>query len=698
MTATAASSERRAARRGAADAATQRYANRELSWLDFDRRVLELAADDRLPLLERVRLCAIVSSNLDEFFAVRVSRLRRLVDVDARGRSPDGRTPAETLGEIRRKVLELQTTQDALWLESLQPALARKRIRVVTARGATEADLRALQKRFVRELEPLLTPIAVGAAAPFPHVESRGLSLAVAVRDTATGERGFMRVNVPPGRRFIAGGRRCWMAAEELIALNLDRQLGGKSVEAVVPFRAIRSAELTLSEDAEELLEAVEQQVELRRFANVARLEVPVTAPARVVEWLRRELGVERDQVYRSAAPLGLASLHELASLDRPELTYDAWRPVNPRAFVQPTPADLLARIRRRDVLVQHPYESFDQSVQAFVDAARDPKVAALKATVYRTGDPSPTLASLVHTAEEGKQAVCLVELLARFDERHNIDWSRALQRAGVDVVHGLADSKVHAKLMLLVREEKNGPRRYVHIGTGNYHHSNAVAYEDVSLFTADDEIGADVAQVFNCVTAGIRPAGFHKLLVAPWFLRDGLLREIEEVEAAVRSGEAGRIRIKVNSFADPEIAEALYRASQAGVDVELLVRGICTVRAGVPGLSERIRVRSVLGRFLEHSRIYVFQAGDRTRYWLGSPDLAPRNLDRRIETLAPVEDSRLRAQIGRMLDALWGDTASSWELRSDDRWHRVRSSGKPSSAQEAFMAHARRRSAKRRR
>jgi polyphosphate kinase len=414
---------------------------------------------------------------------------------------------------------------------------------------------------------------------------------------------------------------------------------------------------------------------------------------------LTRELGISPNQIYESAAPLGLASLMELLAVDRPDLKREPWRPVTARPFASGGGTALLAQIRRRDLIAHHPYDAYDTSVEQFVAASHDPKVAALKSTVYRTGNPSLTLASLVDAAEDGKHAVCLVELRARFDERRNIDWSRALEDAGVHVVYGVPDTKVHAKLCLLVRHERGGLRRYVHIGTGNYHASNASAYEDISLFTADEDIAADVADVFNAVTGHTRPPGFRKLLVGPWFLRDGILREIARVQQAAEAGDPARIRIKVNALVDPEIVEALYAASSAGATVEAVTRGVCVLRPGLPGMSERITVRSVLGPFLEHSRILSFQAGEHVSMWIGSADLMPRNLDRRVEVLAPVEDTRLRARVSAVLDALAADTCYAWELGADGAWSRsAPAAGEaPVSAQELLMARAVKRARKQR-
>jgi polyphosphate kinase len=662
--------------------------------------VLALVGDPELPLLERVKLCAIFSSNLDEFVAVRLAGIRRQIESRINRRFADGRTPSQTLRGARARIVVLQSIQDRLWLEDLRPALAAEGILVVGVEDCSPRELRALAKRFDREIEPLLTPIAVGVAAPFPYVTSLALNIGILVRDRKTGEKRFIRLNVPDDLpRFVAVGERgVHVPLEEVILHFLPALIGGVEILNHSTFRVTRDADLSLTADADDLVEAVETQLDQRRFGDVVRVEVASDASQELVGTLVRELRIEADRVYASDAPLGLSALMELAAIDRPDLKDKPWLAATRRPFVNRSPADLLARIRRRDILVHHPYDSFDTSVEAFVAAARDPKVAALKGTVYRTGELSATLASLVETSEEGKQAVCLVELKARFDERRNIEWSRALERAGVDVVYGVPDLKVHAKLTLLVRRERNGVRRYVHIGTGNYHASHATSYEDLGLFTADEDIAADVAEVFNAVTGITRPAVFRKLLVGPWFLRDGILNEIDRVVRASRAGEAGRIRIKVNALVDPEVIDALYAASSAGVTVEIITRGICALRPGVAGLSERITVRSVLGRFLEHSRILSFQTNDRTTTWIGSADLMPRNLDRRVEVLVPVEDSRLRSDLAEVLDALLVDTRFSWELDADGDWHRTEPKGraKPVSAQEVLMARATKRAKKR--
>lgn len=682
-----------------AEPAQRRFLNRELSWIDFDCRVLELAADPELPLLERVRYCGIASSNLDEFFAVRMAELYDDVDAGITRKAADGCTPAQTLAQARRAIDALQAAQDQLWHDELQPALARERIRISKPSVCRARELRAVGKRFEREILPLLTPIAVGSAAPFPHVPSLGLNLAVLVDDQS--DQRLVCVSIPPSvPRFVETGERgVRLLVEDVLLHFLPYVVGLGEVAAASAFRVTRDADISVASDADDLLEALETSLRRRRFGEVVRLELPADAPATLRTKLLREVSVADDRVYRSSAPLGLAALKEVAALGRRDLKRKPWRPVTADDFAGTGGTGLLARIRRRDLLAHHPYDAYDTSVERFVSSSRDSKAAALKATVYRTGNPSGTVASLVDASERGKQAVCLVELRARFDERRNIEWSRALERAGVHVVYGTRESKVHAKLCLLVRRERDGLRRYAHIGSGNYHASNASTYEDLSLFTVDEDITADVADVFNAVTGDVTPPVFRKLLVAPWFLRSGVLHEIERVTAVAEAGQPARLRLKVNALVDPEIVDALYAASQAGVRIDAMTRGICVLRPGIAGVSDGITVRSVLGPFLEHSRILSFRGGDRVSTWIGSADLMPRNLDRRVEVLAPIEDARLRARIDGVLDALLADTRFSWELGTDGTWSRVRppAGEEPVSAQELLMREAAARCKKRR-
>jgi polyphosphate kinase len=670
---------------------SERFFNRDLSWVAFNRRVLELASDD-LPLLERVKLFAIVASNLDEFFAVRMAALQRMA-ARITSRFPDGRLPAEALADVRVAVLTLQAAQDNLWLNDLLPALASERVRVASVADLCKAhQLPRLRKRFQREIEPLLTPIAIGRAASFPRVRSGALNIGAIVAGGSCAPHRLVHISVPDSLpRFLEVCPGVWVALEDVILRFLPRVLGSGAIDSTAVFRITRDAELPIASDAEDLVDAVDTALRQRGVGAIVRLETNSDVDPDLVEMLKSKIGVRDDNVYESRAPLGLRDLFQLSDIDRADLKNRPWSPVTPPAFTDGRPQALLARIRQRPLLVHHPYHSFDTSVVAFASAARDPNVAALKATVYRTGDSSAVLASLIETAAEGKQAVAFVELRARFDERRNVMWVRELMDAGVDVVYGVPNLKVHAKLALLVRQERGGPRRYAHIGTGNYHASNAGSYEDLSLFTADQDIAADVAHVFNALTGQAQPTGFRKLLVGPWFLRNGLLAEIERVVRAVQAGQEGRIRIKVNSLLDPEIADGLYRASQAGVIVEVITRGICALRPGVPGCSERITVRSVLGRFLEHSRILTFETDERTTTWIGSADLMPRNLEDRVEVLAPVEDADLRAELTAILDALMKDTRSSWQLEANGAWHRRRpdDGAVPVSAQELLMARA---------
>jgi len=678
-----------------------RVANRELSWLDFNERVLELAADERLPLLERVKFCAIFSSNLDEFFEIRVAGLLGQVASGVGRRSPDGRSPDATLDEVQHRVLELQARQSALWNGDLKAALAELRIVVTTPEHLPERELRALTKRFEREILPVLTPLAVGAASPFPYIPSLALNLGVFARDETSGERRFARVNVPETLpRFLAMGKSgSFVSLEDTIAHFLPLLFSGIKVEEHATFRVTRNADFMVSDDADDLLEAVEEELRQRRFGDVVRVEVERGASEALIRQIGRGVRAASEQVYRVDAPLGLGALLQLAKLDRSELRDTPWHSVTQRRLANRSSAELLDQIRSRDILAHHPYDSFTTSVEAFVRAANDPDVAALKTTVYRTGDRSPTVDALIDAAEAGKQAVCLVELKARFDERRNIEWSRALERAGVNVVHGLPGLKTHAKLSLIVRNEEDGPRRYVHVGTGNYHATNACSYEDLSLFTADEEIAAAVAALFNYVTGFSRPPMFRRLLVGPESLRAGLVEEIRCVARAAALGERARIRIKVNALVDEIVIDELYSASQAGAHIEIVTRGICCLRPGVEGLSERISVTSVLGRFLEHSRVYVFQAGERTSYWLGSADAMPRNLDRRIEVLAPVDDPRIRRRLDEVFEALLADSLQSWTLGRDGHWSRNEPAGgeKPLAAQDELMRLASKRARRKR-
>ncbi len=628
--------------------AEERLLNRELSWVEFNARVLDLAYDETQPLLERVKFCAIFSSNLDEFFMVRVAGLMGQETAGFAVRSTDGMTPAQALAAIRSRVQELTERQTKLWTRVLQPELAAEGVEIVTIGDCTAKELQRLEATFARDIYPVLTPLAVGAGQPFPYISGLSLSLAVLAVDPDTAEERFARVKVPEGLdRFVDSGKRL-VPLESVIAHFLPSLFPGMEISEQAVFRVTRDADFEVSDDADDLLEAVESELRRRRFGDVIRVEVSASASPRMLERLRDGLDAPADEMYEIDGLLDLADLMQLTKIDRPDLMLEPWVPVTqPRLARVKTSARFFDEIRRSDILVQQPYESFRTSFEAFsAAAAADKDVIAMKTAVYRTSDDSALVSALIEGAEQGKQTVCLVELKARFDERRNIEWSRELEQAGVHVVHGFPDMKIHAKMTLVVRREAGGLRRYVHIGTGNYHASTARLYEDVGIFTADEEIAADVADVFNYVTGFGRPQRFRKLLVAPFEMRDRLVQEIRAVTAAAAGGEHARIRFKLNNLVDPTLIDELYAASAAGASIDICARSVCMLRPGVKGLSETIRVRSILGGFLEHSRIYSFEAGAHTSVFIGSADMMPRNLDRRIEVLVPIEQVRARQEL----------------------------------------------------
>ena len=603
------------------DTPSQTLLNRELSWLDLNKRVLDLAADPGEPLLERVKFCAIFSSNLDEFFMVRVAGLLDQVIARVNVRSPDGRTPQQALADVRERALELTSAQSKLWRDELVPALAAEGIVLGTVEDTTEAERSELEARFARQIYPVLTPLAVGPGQPFPYISGLSLSLGVTVRDPDSGEERFARVKVPETLpRFVSiGDRGLMIPLEGVISHHLSSVFPGMELTERAAFRVTRDGDTEISDDADDLLEAVESELRKRRFGAVVRLEVSSSISRAMVARLTERLAVRADAVYPVHGLLDLREVMQLCDLDRPDLKYEPWVPQTQRRLSKPKDGDIFAEIASSDIVVQHPYDSFATSVEGFVRAAaKDPAVATLKTTVYRTSHDSALAPALIEAAENGKQSVCIVELKARFDERRNIEWARSLEQAGVHVVYGFPDLKIHAKTTLVIRREGDALQRYVHIGTGNYHATTARIYEDVGLFTADPEIAADIADLFNFVTGFGRPSSFRKILVAPFNLRRELVERIRAVGAAAAAGEHARIRIKVNNLADPQITEELYKASQAGAEIDLIVRAVCVLRPGVEGLSERIRVRSILGRFLEHSRLYCFEAGDSKSYLLG--------------------------------------------------------------------------------
>jgi polyphosphate kinase len=672
----------------------ERLLNRELSLLDFHARVLELAADESVPLLERVKFAAIFASNVDEFFQVRVAGLLGQAESGFATRSPDGLTPHQALARIRERVLELIGQQSKVWKKQLRPALADEGIAVGGIEDVDEKELKKLDKQFHREIYPVLTPLAVGPGQPFPYISGLSLSLAMFVADPETAEERFARVKIPEGLpRFVEIRERgLYIPMEQVIAHFLPALFPGATIVERAAFRVTRDADFEVSDDAADLLEAVESQLRKRRFGDVVRVEVSSSASDEMVERLARGLEADESQIYRIESPLDLADLMELSQLDRPDLKYEPWVPIVPPRLTgsQGDPSRIFGEIRRGDIAVHQPYKSFRGSFEVFAQAAiDDPNVIAMKTAVYRTSDDSALVGALIQCAEDGKQSVCLVELKARFDERRNIEWSRALEKAGVHVVYGFPDLKIHAKMTLIVRREGGELHRYAHIGTGNYHAATARLYEDIGIFTADEEIAADVADLFNYITGFGKPRAFRKLLVAPFTLRSGLVERIRAVATAADKGKHARIRLKLNHLVDAAIVDELYKASQAGAEIDILARTTCALRPGVEGLSENIRVRSLVGRFLEHSRIYSFETGDETATYIGSPDLMSRNLDHRIEVLVPVENARVRQDVHAVLDSALADDTNAWLLGSDGTWTRAEPGSKPHNHHATMMRRA---------
>jgi polyphosphate kinase len=653
-----------------------RYLNRELSWLQFNERVLALAEDPDLALLERAKFLAIFQTNLDEFFQVRVAGLKEQLAAEVRGKNPDRLSPAEQLEAIDDVGAELSLRHATTFREELIPALADEGVRYSEWHELDDEDRKYLVTIFEEQVFPVLTPLAVDPAHPFPYISNLSLNLAVLVRHRDAPETRFARVKVPPVLpRFVVlpDGER-FVPLEQVIAAHLDRLFPGLEVVEHHAFRVTRNADFEVEEEeADDLLLAIESELTRRRFGRVVRLEVEPDMTGPVLDLLIRELEVDRGDVIVLPSPLDLSGLWALYDLDRPELKYDPFKATT-QTRLSPPPgeeADVFAVLRDGDVLVQHPYDSFTTSVQAFIEgAARDPDVLAIKVTLYRTSGPgSPVIKALLDAAEAGKQVVALVELKARFDEEANIVWARALEEAGVHVAYGVVGLKTHTKICLVVRKEQGRIHRYAHIGTGNYNDKTARIYEDVGLLTANPELGADLTDLFNVLTGYARQRGYRRLVTAPTRFRSRMLELIHrEMEAP-----DGSIVAKMNSLVDAELIDALYEASRAGTPIDLLVRGICCLLPGVPGRSETIRVRSVVGRYLEHSRIYRFGSPERGfDYLIGSGDWMPRNLDRRVEALTPVLDPELQRRLEEILEVgLWDDLLA-WELGPDAVWRRV--------------------------
>jgi len=672
-----------------------RFLDRELSWLRFNERVLELAEDERLPLLERVRFLAIFASNLDEFFMVRVAGLKRRIAAGVAVRAASGLLPREVLEAIWRETRRLSARHAAVFRERIVPALEAESIRLVRWDDLSREEQKQCKRLFRDRIFPVLTPLAVDPAHPFPYISGLSLNLAVLLRNPKTGKEHFARVKVPPiFERFVPLPDARFVPLEDVIGAHLKRLFPGMEVLESHTFRVTRNEDLEVEEDdAENLLAALEKELLRRRFGPPVRLEVEESIAPAVLELLVSELGITDDEVFRLPGPLDLRGLHGIADLAREDLKYPAFVPTtHPRlAEVESAaPVDVFKATRAHDVLLHHPYDSFATSVQRFLEqAAADPHVLAIKQTLYRTSGDSPIIDALVDAAEAGKQVLVIVEIKARFDEQANIRWARKLEQAGCHVVYGLVGLKTHCKLALVVRDEPEGIRRYTHIGTGNYNSKTARMYEDLGLITTNERIGEDVAHLFNNLSGWSRNPRYDELLVAPDSVRSGLLEQIAAEVAHHRAGRPARIRMKANAIVDEAIIDALYLASQAGVPVELLVRGICALRPGVPGLSDNITVRSVLGRFLEHSRVYWFDNGGDPVAWIGSADLMHRNLDRRVEVLVRLPSEETREEVRALLDLAFAPDTSAWELHRDGRW--VRNDGRVDLQESLIRAQSRR-------
>jgi polyphosphate kinase len=664
-----------------------RYLNRELSWLDFNARVLALAADTSLPLLERAKFLAIFASNLDEFYMVRVAGLKRRDEMGLSVRSADGLTPREQLRRIGEQTQQIATRHARVFLDSVRPGLAEEGIHIVTWADLDRPERDQLATYFNEQVFPVLTPLAVDPAHPFPFVSGLSLNLAVTVRQPDDGGQHFARVKVPDNvDRFVelkategdhGKTELRFLPMEELIAAFLPTLFPGMEIVEHHAFRITRNADFEVDEDRDEdLLQALERELARRRFGSPVRLEVADDMTEHMLELLLRELDVHPGDVVQVPGLLDLSSLWQVYGVDRPALKDPAFVPDTPPAFAdRETPKSIFATLREGDVLVHHPYDSFSTSTQRFIElAATDPNVLAIKQTLYRTSGDSPIVRALIEAAAAGKQVVALVEIKARFDEQANIKWARALEQAGVHVAYGLVGLKTHCKTCLVVRREGSTIRRYCHIGTGNYNSKTARLYEDIGLLTAAPDIGADLTDLFNTLTGYSRKLSYRNLLVAPHGIRAGIIERVNREIAAHRESGNGRIRLKMNALVDEQVIDALYRASQAGVQVQVVVRGICALRPGVEGFSENITVRSILGQFLEHSRILHFHAID--EFWIGSADMMHRNLDRRVEVLAQVKDPRLTPQLNAIFESALDPATRCWELGSEAKWKALPEAG----------------------
>ena len=655
-----------------------RIINRELSWLDFNARVLSLASDIGVPLLERCRFIAIFSSNLDEFFQIRVAALKGQIAGDVNVKTPDGRTPQHQLDDIRRIAKKLVAQQERVWTEELVPQLAENNIFISSWKKLSAADREHLTGVFESRIFPVLTPLAVDPAHPFPYISNLALSLAIVVRDPKSGEERFARVKLPQTfpRFFQLPDSLTFVSIEEIVSANLPRLFPGMEIVQCHAFRVTRNADLSVDdEDADDLLVAVEMELRRRRFGKAVRLEIPEAMSSDLVALLIDELEIDAEDVSRHASFVDLTALNQFANLNIAKLRHAPWPPLTAGRLqaVEEGERSIFSVIRDRQLLVHHPHESFSSSVETFVQqAATDPQVQSIKMTLYRTTGDSAIAKYLIQAAEMGKQVAVVLELKARFDEARNVSWAKELEYAGVHVTYGIVGLKTHSKCVLVVRNDPDKMRRYVHIGTGNYNASTARLYEDIGFFTCEDAIGSDAAELFNFLTGYAQEPDYQVLLVAPRQLRNRIIALIDK-EATF--GDAGKISFKMNSISDPQIIEALYRASAAGVKINLIVRGICCIRAGVPGMSENISVRSILGRYLEHSRIYRFEHGlenDEPLHLIGSADMMGRNLDGRVEVLAPLTHPKHRMWLDTVLGFLLDEESTHFSLNGDNTWTRV--------------------------
>ena len=670
-----------------------RFADRELSWLAFNERVLQLAEDESLPLLERAKFLAIFASNLDEFFMVRVAGLKRRIDAGIAVRAASGHMPRDLLDMILRRTRLLVDRQAACFFDVVLPELRAEGIEILRYRQASPDEQAKLRQMFLDQVFPVLTPLAVDPAHPFPYISGLSLNLAVVVRNPETGTELFARVKVPQSLpRLVEVTRQRFVPLEEVIAANLPDLFPGMEILQQHSFRVTRNEDVEVEEDdAENLLKALERELMRRRFGPPVRLEVESSIDPYVLELLVRELGISNDEVFSLPGPLDLTGLWTIVGVDREDLTAPPFLPRTSQQLIGVESAsapDVLEAMRDHDVLLHHPYDSFSTSVQRFLEqAAADPKVLAIKQTLYRTSGDSPIVDALIDAAQAGKQVLALVEIKARFDEQANISWARKLERQGVHVVYGLVGLKTHCKLSMVVRNDGDRLRRYVHIGTGNYHPKTARLYEDMGLLTTDSEVGEDVSHVFNVLSGYSMNTTYNRLLVAPHSIRTGLIERIEREVENHRAGLPARVRFKCNSIVDEAIIDSLYRASQAGVPVDVWVRGICAVRPGVSGMSDNVRVRSILGRFLEHSRAYEFTNGGDTETWIGSADLMHRNLDRRVEVLVKLDPGHAR-QISGLIDLGFADSTKAWIGQPDGTWelHDTDADGRPCVDMQEFL------------